>query len=238
MKHNYKNLNVYVCGDIHGNFAYLIHMIRTYHITNSIVILAGDVGLGFSKMECYNQYYIGKMHKFLEQANVTILGVRGNHDDPSYFNSRLIDFPYFKTVADYDIILTDVGNILCIGGAISVDKDLRIKEDSKAIRYGSNKRTWWADECPVLNEEILLNEDYSIIVSHCAPSVAMPIVTWYGDLGDRDVMNEVLNLSSHKVTKWYYGHYHNSYTQIIDGITFNLLNINEIKEIKPEVSEE
>lgn len=227
----YNNLNVYVCGDIHRNFSYLIHMIKTYHITNSIIILAGDVGLGFSKMEAYNQYYINKMHELLDKLNVTILGVRGNHDDPDYFNHRLIDFPYFKTVADYDIISTNLGRILCIGGAISVDRDSRIDEDSKSMKYGSDRRTWWKDEAPILNEDILLNENYSIIVSHCAPSIAMPITTWYGDLGDREVMNAVLSISRNKITDWYYGHYHNSFCQTIDGITFHLLNKNELKEI-------
>ena len=51
--------------------------------------------------------------------------MRGNHDNPDYFENRLIDYPRMKTIPDYCVIQFSGNNILCIGGAVSIDREYR-----------------------------------------------------------------------------------------------------------------
>ncbi len=85
----------FVCGDIHGEFRTLLYEIKRKKISNAIVLIAGDCGIGFEKREYYEQLY-QKLSKTLQKLNCQLLLMRGNHDDPEYFEQRLIDYPYMK----------------------------------------------------------------------------------------------------------------------------------------------
>jgi len=113
--------SLYICGDIHGEFK----EIKRKEIINSILLIAGDCGIGFEKSEYYEQLY-PKLSKILTKNNCILLLVRGNHDDPKYFQQQLIDFPQMKTIPDYTVIQYKSHNILCVGGAISVDRRERL----------------------------------------------------------------------------------------------------------------
>ncbi len=117
---------IIACGDIHGEFETLVYEIGRHQITDSIVIVAGDCGFGFSRPTYYDDLYTKKMHKKLEKANVLLLMVRGNHDDPVFFEKELIDYPYMKALPDYTIVHTQSHNVLCVGGAVSVDRNFRL----------------------------------------------------------------------------------------------------------------
>lgn len=231
MKFDYKNYSVIICGDIHGEFKTLLYNLRRYRIEDSIIIMAGDVGLGFCKPSYYDQLYEYIKPK-LESSNNIILAVRGNHDDPDYYNGSLrLNYPNLKSIPDYSIISTDNHDILCIGGAYSVDKEDRIKDDSKRIKVGSSRRSWWSNELPYIDVEVLSDEDYDVIVSHCSPSCSFPHIMNAAD-PDRRIMDEIKRLADGKVSKWFYGHYHDSCFEYLDGIEFNLLNIHELKELR------
>ena len=47
----YKNL--VVCGDIHGEFSTLAYNVKRLGIENSVIIVAGDCGVGFEKETHY-----------------------------------------------------------------------------------------------------------------------------------------------------------------------------------------
>lgn len=232
MELEYKNRTVIICGDIHGEFKTLVYELKRHQISNSIVIIAGDVGIGFNSPSYYDQIYDYMDHKYLDANDVVILAVRGNHDNPEYFNGDLrLDYPRFKTVKDYSTIVTDNHNILCIGGAYSIDKEDRIKSNNELISRGSSRRLWWASELPYVRADELVNGNYDVIVSHCSPSCAYPHIM-NAAIIDRKIMDQVMELGSGKISKWFYGHYHDSCVEILDGIEFNLLNINELKELR------
>src|ERR1035441_7883611 len=125
--------SVFVIGDGHGEWGLLKYKIKDSGIKDSVIIMAGDCGFGFEKEEFYKQEY-NKVKRILKERNVTVIFVRGNHDDIQYFDGIKIDFEYWKAVPDYSVLsfspngeingeINGEGhNVLCVGGAISVDR--------------------------------------------------------------------------------------------------------------------
>lgn len=93
--------NIIACGDVHGEFKALAEKITEYGISDATVVVAGDCGFGFEPWRFYDRLYRERLHTRLEQANVLLLMVRGNHDDPRYFDGEMIDYPCMKTLPDY-----------------------------------------------------------------------------------------------------------------------------------------
>lgn len=110
-----------VCGDIHGEFKQLIYNIKRLSISDAVIVVAGDCGIGFEKPEYYNQLY-NKISPTLKKQHVKLLLIRGNHDDPAYFDGNRIDFPLMTALPDFSIIQFNGLHALCVGGGISVDK--------------------------------------------------------------------------------------------------------------------
>ena len=73
----------------------------------------------------------------MNQANNWIVFVRGNHDNPAYFDGAMFNAKRFITVPDYSILQACNHTILCVGGAISIDRIYRkingIKENTDSI---------------------------------------------------------------------------------------------------------
>lgn len=98
--------DLYFCGDIHGNLDYLKYFINTgvgfpQKISNSCIVLCGDVGLGFSPD--LESMKISFLNKLCEKTNNYIIAIRGNHDNPLFFDSNYY-FKRFKAVEDYSVI--------------------------------------------------------------------------------------------------------------------------------------
>lgn len=240
--------HVIVCGDIHGEFETLVFEINRCHITDVIMIVAGDCGFGFCRIGYYDTLYKQKLHNKLAKANVLLLMLRGNHDDPIYFEKELINYPYMKTLPDYTIVHTVNHNILCIGGAVSQDRNFRISMMS--IQEKGKMPLWWTDEpFAFKSEELQVLEDEHMlidtVITHPAPSFCPPLVKGYFEhfcaddenlaedvKREREGLNKVyewLTLHGHPLKKWYYGHYHQSGTYERNGTMFHMLNINELK---------
>ena len=110
--------SIYAVGDIHGCFNTLVGMIKNYSIRDSIIICCGDCGLGFNTPEGDKQT-MTKLNNVCKKNNVRVIMVRGNHDDPKFFEEGLANTKYITAVPDYTVIN---GNILCVGGATSIDR--------------------------------------------------------------------------------------------------------------------
>lgn len=215
-----KSNGIYVTGDIHGEFMTLLWIItQKEKLSNCSVIIAGDVGIGFYK---YN-YYVDTfrtMNKKLSNLNVHLYLVRGNHDNPDYFNNvqkELGDFSHIHFVRDYTVLHLENYNILCVGGAASVDKKFRIKDID-----------WWEFE-NVLPYETLISKNIDIVVTHCAPMFCPPKferISWMDDelyekaKKDRVILADLyfdLLRNNCPVKYWFYGHYHNHYVSNLEN---------------------
>ena len=190
---------VYAVGDIHGSFETLLYEIRRKDLSNCLIICCGDVGFGFEK-EHYYELLTEKFEKECSDRSCYVLMFRGNHDDPSYFDGKRIASEHFIAIPDYSVVnicRTD-GNvtkrILCIGGAISVDRSKRIEiwEDKvKAYAWHCGrsledakrdfgKHLYWENEPVVYDESELerLKDNglmIDVVCTHTCPSFCKPV---------------------------------------------------------------
>ena len=247
---------VVVAGDIHGDFEALVDKCCIqYSMTDTLIIAAGDCGFGFHWSGYYKDIYM-KVSNRLSKANNWVVFIRGNHDNPSYFNGQQVNHKRWKAVPDYSVLKACGHTILCVGGAISVDRSWRKREMyGMTVVCEEDKRLemsyYWPNEAPVYDEAKLaaINEVCAIdvVVTHTAPSFCekqsrAEIQNWLikdEDLlqdikAERKVMDKIqayLYAHSHPVNQWYYGHFHQSWHSKIDGIKYNMLDCLELREL-------
>ncbi len=226
-------------GDIHGEFDELTHQMSNQNIRNSTFIQVGDFGVGFKKKE--NEIkQLGKLNDRLRADNNMLYAIRGNHDDPAYFDGH-VKYSNLILLEDYSILEIEGKTILLIGGAISVDRTSRILN-----------KNYWANEGFVLNEEVLMSKinqlsKLDIVVTHNAPAEFEPIemgkivIEWTAR--DRQLLKDlkqeranhtallsILVSQQLKPTYWYYGHFHLGLTKNFKGVNYHLLNCSEFFE--------
>jgi predicted phosphodiesterase len=202
-QYKFQDKTVYVVGDLHGNFNLITYYIKQLKISDAVIIFAGDIGLGFEKEQHYKDLF-KKVNKVLKERNVTCLFVHGNHDCPSYFSEKKINLSNVKSIPDYSVVSIYQDwdyemieppkfNILCVGGATSIDREYRKAEERRdKVRYFMHhplitdeeydkiaRKYYWPDEQPVYNEKLLeeiTNAGINIeaVVTHTAPSFAYP----------------------------------------------------------------
>ena len=84
--------------------------------------------------------WLDEMPSRMNQANNWIVFVRGNHDNPAYFDGATFNYKRFIAVPDYTILQACSHTILCVGGAISIDRIYRINEwNKRKYRVHSNE---------------------------------------------------------------------------------------------------
>lgn len=225
---------LWICGDIHGEVSGLVRNAVNRGISCADILVVGDFGAGFGRPKSMDVAY-GKVKAALEKNDICIYTVRGNHDDPAFFDGKH-DYERLHFLPDHYIIELCGKKIYPIGGAVSADIDLvdpltrksRRMVNDALVRYGSSKRVWWPDEAPVqiavgsvpsASSGILLPtelpETADIVVSHDAPlSFDPPLVradyvrdeTWQKIVESRKYLDDIL--SQVKPSLWFYGHYH------------------------------
>lgn len=197
--------------------------------SDAIIISAGNNKIGFNNDSYYEKVF-GKMNEILAKNNTTLLFIRGNNDDPSFFREEKINFSNVKTIPDYSIIKTKYGNVLCVGGGLSVDRVWRKKQQDRLSSISSNKKKtlYWKDEMPIFDGDKMneLSESgikISGVVSHVAPTFAFPDIAdslddWCSKDADlaHDIENERLVMDKiydalrsmrNRPSFWFYGHY-------------------------------
>lgn len=197
--------------------------------SDAIIISTGNNRIGFNS-DAYYEKVFGKMNEILAKNNTTILFIRGNNDDPSFFREEKINFTNVKTIPDYSIIKTKHGNVLCVGGGLSIDRVWRKKQQDRLSSISSDKKKilYWKDEMPIFDDDKMkeLSESgikISGVVSHVAPTFAFPDIAdslddWCTKDADlaRDIENErlvmdkiydTLRSMGNRPSFWYYGHY-------------------------------
>ncbi|MCK9416076.1 metallophosphoesterase [Candidatus Dojkabacteria bacterium] len=231
---------VIVSGDIHDKYNEVLDFINKYDIKNAAIIIAGDFGIGFEHPLAENS----KLKKFntkLKESSTTVFVVRGNHDDPSYFYGERYNKSHIKFVSDYSVLNINDINILCVGGAVSIDRTSR-------KRYTEGRgRDWWFDETFKLDlEKIKTLKNIDIVITHSSPSFAYPYVKnefddWFkkDEFLKNDVESERNDIATlynnlvknNNIKKWYYGHFHTHNEMYYDNTQFICLSIYDFKEI-------
>lgn len=243
---------VIISGDIHGDFKTLVYKLCVgWKCTDTLLIVAGDCGFGFEKPGYYETIY-NQVAGRIRKANNWVVFIRGNHDDPAYFAEERLRNERWRCVPDYSVIQACGHNILVVGGAVSVDRKVRMKENERLIQLGHTQTaSWWQDETPEFRPKEIAaipeNINIDTVVTHSSPSfcelrtkdglkawaVYDPALVW-DCAHERETMDEILaclQQNHHAVERWYYGHIHSSWSDMIGGVQYTMLNILEFKEL-------
>jgi hypothetical protein len=214
-------------GDNHGDWRELSFQISRKDLKDCYIISVGDCGIGF-KTHTLQLNQLRQLNEEFKDRNIYFKTIRGNHDDPSYFNSKnKIQLSHFELLEDYSTITYNNKIIQFIGGAISIDRTAR----KKGVSY-------WEGEGLTFNKNKCQKVD--VLVTHTAPSWCFPqqfnemVYGWaredaylLEDLTDeRAVMDEICKLC--KPSMHLYGHFHSSWSERLNGCTHRLLDIDEL----------
>ena len=252
-----KAKGIVVSGDIHGDFTQLVYKCCVqYEMTDTLIVVAGDCGFGFEIPSYYENIY-KRCREKLSETNNWIVFIRGNHDNPAYFNSQPIKHQRWMTLPDYSVIKACGRTILCVGGATSIDRFYRLASKHYHLPDPDDllkPNVYWNNELPEFNQERLDEIDsqcaVDTVITHTSPSFCeksshLSLESWaehdanlMDDLKyERQVMDDIYNYlytKNHPLQYWYYGHFHGSWHAKIDDVMFHMLDIMELREIPPK----
>ena len=148
-------MRVALLGDIHGNVHYLDWALE--HAVNAgaeMMIQVGDFGFDFK------DGFLSALADITDRHQIPLLAIRGNHDDPWWWkthrrmgNVHLIPDGFTTTIGKKRVAF--------LGGAVSIDRDLREENIS-----------WWKEErvSPhVVNAWIYDEVKADVLISHDSP---------------------------------------------------------------------
>lgn len=219
---------IYIVGDIHGKWDQLFLKIKASEIRNFTLIGVGDLGIGF-KLDKQQSRQFDYINSFFGGKGIDFIGIRGNHDDPSYFDGR-VSMSNFKLLPDYTSLTLNDKEFLFVGGAVSIDRKIR----KEGVSY-------WTDEKFVLDHSKIKRCD--VLVTHSVPTWSGPfdksgISGWCDrdstlwdecvqERKDHDILLKLCGASRH-----YAGHFHTSSSVDFDGCVSTILDELEIGEIR------
>ncbi len=248
-------MRIMYLGDIHGNFNVIHQYVKMYDIKDAHIIQVGDFGVGFNTF-AKEKRMLEAYHPLLVKNNVTVWAIRGNHDYKPYFDNDPFGFTNIKLVPDYTVLNLEGNNILCVGGAVSVDREFRYTKKQKLGIFENDTlgvESWWPDELFVLDVDKVKDlKDINIVVTHTCPDYCPPdnsfgfgpfvenIIRQTGDVDlktdlllERNQVTElfhILKLNGNNVEYNYYGHFHKSDTITMYGTKHRLLGVGELWE--------
>lgn len=202
---------------------------------NTLIIVSGNCGIGMKSKKYYEDTF-AELDKVLAANNSYIFFVRGNNDDPSYFEDKTIDFEHVKTLPDYSVVVLKNYNCLCIGGSVSIDKEWKLSQEKQ---FGI--KMYWENEAPIFDEkkldEILNEFNISCVVTSTAPTFVYPGTNsfkrskWFSN--DKAILKEFnkerktidkiyekIMDCEHKPYLWFYGRFKLQQTSKINDIMF------------------
>ena len=219
----------YITGDTHGSFERIDEFCRRWQLTQEdTVIILGDVGVN---------YYGGKKDRArkdqLAQLPPTFFCIHGNHERRPHHISSYREgvwrggvvlaeenYPNILFPRDGEVFDLDGASAVVIGGAYSVDKHHRLR----------NNWMWFADEQPSDDvkrnvEQALDNRSWQVdyVLTHTCPQKHVPVEAFLKSVDQATVdrsTEQWLDAIEDRLTyrRWYCGHYHIS--KISDRIQF------------------
>lgn len=201
-------------GDVHGKFGRYKTIIKN-HI-NSIQV--GDMGVGFFDPRTAKPFG-NPPNAVMNRGGHRF--IRGNHDNPQQCRRHKL------CINDGTV----EGDVMFIGGALSIDRMMRVKDF-----------TWWQDEELSSQEwdtmfQIFRSQRPRVMVTHeCPESIADTVMAARNmtKLMDRSITRVAFQgmLQEHQPDIWIFGHWHVSFDQLINGTRFVCLDELETKEIE------
>lgn len=219
--------NIYVMGDSHGNWRKLVKFIQDNK--DFVLIHVGDFGI-FNELETH--IVADKLEEILSENNGRLLIIRGNHDLPSTWRiNSALNREHVTFVPDYSQYIINGKKFLFVGGATSIDRTVR----SEGFDY-------WKGEVFYFDENKI--EECDILITHSSGKDEFPIrglerIEWYlnkdPDLrkelpAERELIQKLYDIAKPKIAH-YFGHFHESNIQYVDGVRQRCLNIDEIIDI-------
>lgn len=195
--------SIIAVGDLHGNFDDIAYFVKHYNFTNTAIIFCGDIGMGFYSTEYYKTVF-DKISRIINKRNVHLIFLRGNHDNPIYFDSNFMSkSKCIHFVKDYSIInfyemddihkINEPYSVLAVGGGLSIDRTWRIKQTEETARkymryhkgvdfamaYKECPQCYWPNEMPIYDETSLdeikdNNINIRVICTHTSPDFTYP----------------------------------------------------------------
>lgn len=160
--------------------------------------------------------------------------------NPREYADFITGMTNIKFVQDYTIISEAGHNILCVGGATSIDRMIKRQQGL----YNVNE--------PLKYHPLIKNlKGADIMATHNAPHFAYPQVladivlefakrdiTLLHELEEeRKLMTKICNeaVKNNPLTHWFYGHFHQYRNEIREGIQFICLPPNELFDINTRI---
>lgn len=214
---------VFITGDIHGKIVGITKFCRENNThKEDTFILLGDVGINY-----FLNYRDVQVKRAISFLPITLFCVRGNHEmRPEhlakthyelYFGNRVIvedEYPNIKYAIDgfdYDI---NGYHTLVVGGAYSVDKQLRLE---KGWSWFEDEQLNSSEQTEILDYIDWLNKNASkinIVLTHTCPISWEPRELFMSCVDQTSVDKSMetflgtveFNLKDYDM--WYFGHYH------------------------------
>jgi 3-oxoacid CoA-transferase subunit A len=218
-KRRRKDKVIYITGDTHGRFEHIKKLCRRNETTHEdLLIILGDAGINYS-----GGIKDRIKKELLYSLPITILCIHGNHEMrpntlPGYtmkeWQEGIVfvehEYPNILFAKDGEIYLLNGKRTIAIGGACSVDKQMR-------ETYGFG---WWPDEQPSPQIKAYVERRLSesnwkvdVVLSHTAPLKYEPVEWHRPDIDQKTIDKstekwlEVIELKLN-YKKWYCGHFH------------------------------
>jgi len=226
---NIKTEKLLLLGDTHGEWSSLLHMFDRISLRDATILHVGDVGVGFRQNPDVEIKSLNVIDSELRNRGIVIYAIRGNHDDPIYFNGDHL-YDNLKLLPDYSTLNINDERFLFVGGAVSIDRQQRVPD-----------RSWWSGEELILDESRIVECD--ILITHTAPSWVGPQdkngIMWFLNRDptlwdelrhERSLMDKLLLKCGAK--QHYCGHFHLRASMKKDGVISRILDIAELHEYK------
>ena len=220
---------IYIVGDIHGKWDALFKEIDSFDMCDCTLICVGDLGVGFKDSHAKEIRALQFANDFFTARNIQFLSIRGNHDNPAYFNGEIETFSNLRLVPDYHVETLNDKKFLFVGGAISIDRKLR--------KLGFS---YWSNETFKLDHSKIQKCD--VLITHSAPTWNGPIeksgimshycqkdeTLWDECMTERKQHDILIKLTGPK--RHYCGHFHQFNIVDFDGCVSIILNELEIAQ--------
>ncbi len=219
-----------VIGDVHGKWTKLLLNLVHSELKDTNFIQVGDFGLGFYPNDLT---HLKAIDEYLIQTNNHLYVIRGNHDNPIYFNKCKPSFTNIHLLSDWSYHIIEGKKGLFIGGAISIDRNTR-----------TPNRDYWKDEAIFYPSDDFKFRDVDFVITHDCPTFINPITDKNSPIfkDNPDLYKDCLNgrkildwiwdeIPKEKLQKWCYGHYHWSERTYVDNTAFIKLAELEMVEL-------